>query len=1159
MNKRIISLLLASVLAVSPLYTNIYAEETGQAVVEDEGAVSEISDESVGEIIDEETASEEDIEAPGQEEDALTDGQDPKQYDQGEVPDGQNEDVETQDASGSKDALSSEDTAIDNEAEDETLVEDPEGTDAIRDPQETSDGAVRTDEGVQDAEPEAGMVEEPDMTVSAKQEEISYPTFDHTEEIDGYTISLSADKGVLPEKTVVKIERISQTDTEEIKEIVDEKIPEGRKILDIVVFDISFYLNDEKIEPEEGNVKVSISLSSDMEKVLKEAGDEPVVPEVYHITETDDEADPDKEPVADIDSKTPESDINPGKEEKTQVDRVGNAADKEENSAQRATPVESRFTDEKEVEFEAADFSPYAIVLTTTNVGSYTIRFNGNGSTSGAMGDMTCNIGTQYNLIGNAFSRQGYTFKNWNTKADGTGTAYADRAQITDLSTKTGDIVTLYACWDRTVYTISYELNGGKNNASNPSSYTIATKTIKLSNPTRKGCDFEGWFSDSNYKTKVTQIKKGSTGDRTFYAKWKAHKYTIRFNGNGATKGSMKDQKGCKYGKTYTLKANSFKKTGYKFVGWTTKKNGKGKVYSNKAQVENLSSKDGGVVTLYAKWKKVKYQVTYELNGGKNNSSNPASYTVTSSTIKIKDPSKKGYTFGGWFSDSKFKKKATQIKKGSTGNKTFYAKWTANKYTVRFNGNGATSGSMKDMTGRKYASSFNLTANAFKKTGTTFAGWNTKADGSGTAYADKAKVSKLSAKNGGVVTLYAQWAVGSYKIQFSGNGSDTGSMAVITCKIGQNCTLPQNSFARSSFRFDGWNTRADGKGAYYVNGATVKNLTSNNGATVTLYAQWEEDFTRIPLGYSSPSQSEIKSFIKNHPLTFDRENGLNTYKRKPSLKEPYSAGQLSDDALKSSLNALNTYRYIVGLPANVRLNSTYSDLAAKATLINCLNNDFLSHYPERPTQLSAAKYDSLYNDGYKGASHSNLAYRGGSWYQAMEEAVDSWMHDTDAGNISAVGHRRWLLDPNLTEVGFGQTVIDDSNYSHRSYNAVYVNDDTYYPNSNKSVAWPAVNTPVTYFLADPFRGAPAWSFSVGRPIDIDMVKVRIKSAADKKVWNFSSTSADGYFNVNNNCIGDPGCVIFMPEGLTIKSGATYNVTVTFYDTAEMTSYDVHFF
>ncbi len=224
-------------------------------------------------------------------------------------------------------------------------------------------------------------------------------------------------------------------------------------------------------------------------------------------------------------------------------------------------------------------------------------------------------------------------------------------------------------------YSITYVLGGGKNNAANPESYQSGSEAIKLLNPTRTGYTFAGWYSDSSYKTKVTEIAAESTGNKT----------------------------------------------------------------------------------LYAQWKKTTYKITYKLNSGKNSSSNPATYTVTTSTIKLKNPTRTGYTFGGWYTSSNYKTKITEIKKGSTGNKTVYAKWTPNKYTIAFKGNGSTSGKMSSMTSRKYGTSYKLTSNTFKKKGYTFVGWNTKANGKGKSYKNKASVKNLTSKNGGKVTLYAQW------------------------------------------------------------------------------------------------------------------------------------------------------------------------------------------------------------------------------------------------------------------------------------------------------------------------------------------------------------------------------------------------------------------
>lgn len=409
----------------------------------------------------------------------------------------------------------------------------------------------------------------------------------------------------------------------------------------------------------------------------------------------------------------------------------------------------------------------------------YTIRFYGNG---GKLSDgeefhyQKTAYGNSATLWKNVFVRPGYRFAGWN---DGS-THYADQASMSLLNvlngqgTITGNSYGLSAEWTPVSYKVSYTLNGGTISSSAPKTFTVE-EYIQIPDPVRSGYEFTGWYTDEALTKYLGSLEGGfSCGqyfkNLTLYAGWKKNadntvtstEYSIVFDGNGATFGTMETMKKLKYDKKYTLTANAFKRSGYTFTGWNTKKDGSGKVYQNKAEVKNLTSKSGGKVTLYAQWKKAKqtekkYTITYKLNKGKNNKSNPTSYTKKTATIKFKNATRKGYSFKGWYKDKKYQKKVTQIKKGSTGNVTLYAKWTANQYTIKFNGNGATSGSMKAVKNCKYDKKYTLKKNSFKRKGYTFAGWNTKKDGSGKNYKNKAEVKNLTSKSGGTVTLYAQW------------------------------------------------------------------------------------------------------------------------------------------------------------------------------------------------------------------------------------------------------------------------------------------------------------------------------------------------------------------------------------------------------------------
>ena len=113
--------------------------------------------------------------------------------------------------------------------------------------------------------------------------------------------------------------------------------------------------------------------------------------------------------------------------------------------------------------------------------------------------------------------------------------------------------------------------------------------------------------------------------------------------------------------------------------------------------------------------------------------------------------------------------------------------------------------------------------------GYDFAGWHT----------DTTSVTAGTYTVRGDVTLVAQWNAHTYTVVFNAN-EGSGSMESIFCTYDAEQTLPANTFTRADYGFVGWNTAADGRGKPFANGAGAKNITTENGATVTLYAQWQE-------------------------------------------------------------------------------------------------------------------------------------------------------------------------------------------------------------------------------------------------------------------------------------------------------------------------------
>ena len=128
--------------------------------------------------------------------------------------------------------------------------------------------------------------------------------------------------------------------------------------------------------------------------------------------------------------------------------------------------------------------------------------------------------GIAQNLTANTFTRDWYTFSGW---TDWT-TWYTDGQEVVNLTTTSGDVITLTAEWIPTEYTITYELDGWTNSENNTWIYTIETPDITLENPTKDWYTFDGWFIDSQFTTWITTIPTWTTWDITLYAKWTENK-----------------------------------------------------------------------------------------------------------------------------------------------------------------------------------------------------------------------------------------------------------------------------------------------------------------------------------------------------------------------------------------------------------------------------------------------------------------------------------------------------------------------------------------------------------------------------------------------------------------------------------------------------------
>lgn len=176
--------------------------------------------------------------------------------------------------------------------------------------------------------------------------------------------------------------------------------------------------------------------------------------------------------------------------------------------------------------FITADVTLYAQWTANT----YTVVYNANGG-SGTMSSSTHTYDTEKALTTNTFTRTGYTFAGWNTKADGSGTSYAEKASVKNLVSTDGETVTLYAKWTPINYTITLDEDGG--NALNDISYNVETTTFTLPIPTKEGYDFTGWTgSNGTIPQKTVTISKGTTGNKSYTANWKIKTFNISTNCN---------------------------------------------------------------------------------------------------------------------------------------------------------------------------------------------------------------------------------------------------------------------------------------------------------------------------------------------------------------------------------------------------------------------------------------------------------------------------------------------------------------------------------------------------------------------------------------------------------------------------------------------------
>ena len=194
---------------------------------------------------------------------------------------------------------------------------------------------------------------------------------------------------------------------------------------------------------------------------------------------------------------------------------------------------------------------------------------------------------TLTNLNSNNFTRDGYSFDHWNTKADGTGKNYSDEESV-----QLTDHLTLYAIWKVKVYTATFYTNGGS--SINRQSIEYGKTVKKPKDPTKTGYNLAGWYKDEGL-TQLYDFNTPVTADISLYAKWEKKKFTITYHANDGTNQTTTQE--IIYGTTSTLNPNPYTRDQFTFGGWNTKADGSGTNYSNEEEVSLTNN-----LNLYAIW-----------------------------------------------------------------------------------------------------------------------------------------------------------------------------------------------------------------------------------------------------------------------------------------------------------------------------------------------------------------------------------------------------------------------------------------------------------------------------------------------------------------------------------------------------------------------------
>lgn len=477
----------------------------------------------------------------------------------------------------------------------------------------------------------------------------------------------------------------------------------------------------------------------------------------------------------------------------------------------------------------------------------YTITYNLNGGSVTIANKTEYTIETETFMLTNPI-KAGYTFRGW------TGSNLSDRTYAVSISAGSMGDLSFTANYDANLNSLLFNANGG---VGEMSEMLIETdKTVKLNTCafSRKGYDFVGWATCANGERVYSDGQDYTMGvnrEYVLYAVWNIKTYTIEYDLNNGTVPSNKT--------TYTVETDSFtienpSRDGYTFIGWS------GTDIADKSTVVTIEKGSIGNKSFTANWQTNTNVLHFNANGGDGNMDDMSIKTDETKTLTVNTFTRKGYKFKGWSNTTNGAiayLDSSRYKMGTSPVYTLYAVWEANTNRLIFNGNGATSGGMDEMS-IKTDESTSLTDCGFAKIGYSFKGWATESNGS-VKYTNKATYTMGADSS---YTLYAVWQINQYTITLELNGG-TASKNSITQDY--NSVVGSPVAARPGYDFVEWYADSDF--------ATVYNFSTMPAENITVYAKWQMKISGDELT-GIRNQSELQAIQNNPGGNFYLENDV---------------------------------------------------------------------------------------------------------------------------------------------------------------------------------------------------------------------------------------------------------------------------------------------